>query len=56
MKQYEKKIVKYINENPVDIYLMWFILIATIILFFLTIFYNITSYAETYDYIQHYVY
>ena len=55
VKECKNGIKYYIDQYPIDVYIMWFILIVTILIIFLKIFYISTSYNETYDYIQHYI-
>lgn len=46
------KIFKLLHDNPVEIYMMWIILIITILAISLKIYLKITDNSETYNFIK----
>jgi hypothetical protein len=48
-------IKKFINEKPVEIYIMWGILIITVLIIILAIYNRLTCYDPTHSYIQYYL-
>lgn len=45
-------IFKGIHDYPIDVWMMWTILITTMLLIFIKIYCNLTDYSETYQFIK----
>jgi hypothetical protein len=52
MSSIKYAIFKGIHDYPIDVWLMWFILTATILLIFVRIYCNLTDYSVTYQFIK----
>jgi hypothetical protein len=49
------KYIEYVSTNPVEIYIMWGILIIFIIMVIIYIYSKATCYDESFNYIQYYM-
>lgn len=52
IKDIKYKIYKIIHDYPIEIYMMWIILILFIVCTILKIYYKLTNYSATYQFIM----
>ncbi|ATZ80431.1 hypothetical protein BMW23_0377 [Bodo saltans virus] len=55
INKYYNDTIKYIFDNPVEIYIMWGILIIFIIMIIIYVYSKATCYDESFKYIQYYL-